>query len=170
VLLDNKLAGNFREAYLEQLHRHDLYVLPAIRDRHGTDEAGPALTMVCAQASGLPVISTKFPGAEISVIEGESGLYCEEKDSDSIVEKILQLIRDPDLRARMGKRGSEIAMREFSECGQMEKLMEIYRDVAGRSPVDSKARVETDGDKLRPLDRYRIPEIGVIQKSEVGEF
>lgn len=142
TILDNNLAGDFAETYRELLARSDLYVLPSVRDRHGTDEAGPALTMVCAQASGLPVVCTPFPGSEISMVDGETGFFCAENDECSLADHIEFFIRNPAARAEFGRRGSQIANEEFSEWLQIERLWAIYEEaIEGyRAPANYASR------------------------------
>lgn len=154
TLIDNKLAVDFTSSYRQILEASDIYVLPSVRDRFGTDEAGPSLTMVCAQAAGLPVISTPFPGSEISVIEGKTGLFCREEDSASLADKIRYLINHPEKWNTLGKAGSELVNREFSEFGQMEKLVGIYQEALGISPPAPLA------EKQLPLD-LPVQEIGL---------
>lgn len=130
-ILDNKLMGDFSTDFQSHLNEHDIYLAPSIQDRHGTDEGGPSLTAVCAQAAGLPVISTPFPGSEVSIIDGITGLICKERNSDSLAEKIETLILNKDLAASIGKAGSLLVNREFSQSGQMEKLLSIYDSCLG---------------------------------------
>ncbi|MGE3260732.1 MAG: glycosyltransferase family 4 protein [Bacteriovoracia bacterium] len=138
TLTDNHLTGDFHAAYRSVLEQSDLFVLPSIRDSRGTDEAGPALTMVCAQASGIPVVCTPFPGAEISLIPGETGLFCAEKDPTSLADCIDFFLQNPEQRETMGRRASELANREFSEWTQMDELTRIYEEVLGIfSPLPS---------------------------------
>ncbi len=130
-LIDNKLHGDFNTDFRGYLNEHDIYLTPSTQDRFGTDEGGPSLTMICAQAAGLPVVCTAFPGSEISVLDGITGLICQERNSDSLAEKIETLILDQDLARNIGKAGSILVKREFSESKQMEKLLAIYDECLG---------------------------------------
>lgn len=135
TIIDNQLRGNFHESYRRILEQSDLFILPSIRDRHGTDEAGPALTMVCAQASGLPAVCTPFPGSEISLIPGQTGLYCRDRDSVSLADGIEYFIKHPESLDTMGKNASELVNHEFSEWSQLDKLTSIYLDAMGIEPA-----------------------------------
>lgn len=133
-LIDNKLIGDFTSDYRSLLNECDIFVLPSVRDRSGTDEAGPALSMVCAQAAGLPVVCTPFPGSEISLIDGVTGLYCKERDTDSLTEKLEYLLDRPHLWNELGRKGSELVRKEFSQKTQMEKLFRVYEETLGLQP------------------------------------
>lgn len=130
-LIDNKLTGDFTSDYRALLNESDIFVLPSVADRHGTDEAGPALTMVCAQAAGLPVVCTPFPGSEISLRDGVTGLYCREHDASHLAEKIEHLLENPTLWNVMGRNGSQLVRESFSQKGQMEKMIGIYEEILG---------------------------------------
>src|SRR5439155_20199831 len=84
AIIDTQLAPNFVDIFRRALETHDIFVLPSTTSAAGDDEGGPALTMVCAQAAGLPVISTPFAGAERSVLEGVTGLFCRQDDAASL--------------------------------------------------------------------------------------
>lgn len=137
-LIDNKLIGDFTSDYRSLLNESDIFVLPSVTDRNGTDEAGPALSMVCAQAAGLPVICTPFPGSEISLVDGVTGLYCKERDAESLAERIEYLLDRPHLWNELGRKGSELVHREFAEKTQMEKLYRIYEEALGIQPRPEK--------------------------------
>jgi colanic acid/amylovoran biosynthesis glycosyltransferase len=128
-IIDDAIRGGFNELFRGLLDEHDLFVLPSIVGDDGVDEGGPALTMVCAQAAGLPVISTPFPGAEISVIEGKTGFFCKEKDPRSLADAIRNLLEQPECWKEMGAAGSRLVREEFAEATQMSKLCEIYREI-----------------------------------------
>lgn len=129
AVIDTALKGDFSAQYRELLSRCDAYALPSITDRYGTDEAGPALTMVCAQASGLAGVITPFPGASHSFENEETGFYCAESDPVSLANGLRRLALQPALRERMGLRASEMAHKAFAEKQQVRKLIELYYDV-----------------------------------------
>jgi glycosyltransferase involved in cell wall biosynthesis len=129
TLVDTELASNFSELYREALRTHDIFVLPSTTGVTGDDEGGPALTMVCAQAAGLPVICTPFPGAERSVVDGVSGLLCRQDDAASLAERMRWLADHRDAWNTIGKAGSEAVRADFSLEGQMAALLDIYRTV-----------------------------------------
>jgi colanic acid/amylovoran biosynthesis glycosyltransferase len=125
-IIDTELRPDFIEIFGGALRTHDIFVLPSVTAKNGDDEGGPALTLVCAQAAGLPIICTPFPGAEISVEGGRSGLFVEPKNTDDLSEKLAYLMDHKELWNQLGKAGSEQVWREFSEEGQMKKLGSLY--------------------------------------------
>jgi glycosyltransferase involved in cell wall biosynthesis len=55
-----------------------------------------------ALAAGLPIITTDRGAIAETVVHGESGFVLDDPVSAEIAEHVLRLIRDPDLRERMG--------------------------------------------------------------------
>lgn len=129
TIIDSEARRDFPSLYLKALQEHDIFVLPSTTAANGDDEGGPALTMICAQASGLPVICTPFVGSELSLIDGETGLYCKQDDSDSLHERMNFLMARPDLWKKFGGAGSALAFDQFSVSKQMKRLKAIYREL-----------------------------------------
>lgn len=128
-LIDTTGRKDFYSLFKDLLYDHDIFVLPSKASRYGEDEGGPALTMIYAQSTGLPVISTAFPGAEISVIDGKTGLFCQENNPDSLKEKMRCIIEDARLRNTMGLTGSLLVNQEFQLRTQLERLGNIYKEL-----------------------------------------
>lgn len=128
-VVDTACQGDFATLHYRLLKDHDLFVLPSIQASNGDDEGGPALTMVCAQAAGLPVVCTKFPGAEITMRHGETGFYAEEPSPGSFAAAIRVALGQRASWQSMGVEGSRLANENFGERRQIEKLVAIYEQV-----------------------------------------
>lgn len=129
AVIDTELAASFSQVYRRALDEHDIFVLPSTTGVNGDDEGGPALTMVCAQAAGLPAISTPFAGAERSMIDGVTGLLCRQDDAASLADRMQWLATHPEAWNALGRAGSDHVRAHFSLDGQMASLVRIYRDV-----------------------------------------
>ena len=132
TIVDTELASSFSTLYRDALDSHDIFVLPSTTGVNGDDEGGPALTMVCAQAAGLPAISTPFAGAERSMIDGVTGLLCRQDDAASLAEKMAWLAMNRDEWNRLGRAGSDHVRANFSLDRQMTELLGIYRSMTAR--------------------------------------
>lgn len=82
-------------------------------------------------ACGRPLITTDVPGCREVVRHGENGLLVPARDPEALAEAIATLLKDPALRARMGARGREIAVQEFSEERVVRETLEVYRELLG---------------------------------------
>ncbi len=127
TLINNQFTANFKAEYYALLKEHDVFLAPSIVAENGDDEGGPALTMIAAQYAGLPVIASRFAGAEISLVDGKTGFYCEQRDSESLFQKMRTIGERPHDWATMGKAGSELVNLEFSPSRQADKLLQIYK-------------------------------------------
>ncbi len=82
----------------EVYQRADIFVLPSFSE-------GLGMVTMEAMASGLPVIATKTSGAKDLVKDGETGFLVPVGDPVSIKEKILVLLKNPELKKSMGENG-----------------------------------------------------------------
>ena len=79
---------------LEIIARYDLLVFPSLFE-------GFALVILEAMAQGLPVITTPNSGASSAVEDGGNGFIVPIRDSDAIVDRVVQLAGDRDRLATM---------------------------------------------------------------------
>jgi glycosyltransferase involved in cell wall biosynthesis len=74
----------------------DVFVLPS-RSREGL-----SIALLEAMSAELPIVATKVEGMDEVISEGENGLLVPIKNPDVLAQAILQLLRDPQMRKRMG--------------------------------------------------------------------
>ncbi|MCA9118174.1 MAG: glycosyltransferase, partial [Planctomycetaceae bacterium] len=67
------------------------------------DAEGTPVSVTEAQASGLPVIATRHMGIQDVVVDGETGYLVDERDVSAMAERMVQLAREPELAAEMGR-------------------------------------------------------------------
>ena len=63
------------------------------------------MAVIEAMAAGKPVVCTRVGGVSGIVAEGETGYIVPVGDAEALAERMTRLLRDPQLRARMGQRG-----------------------------------------------------------------
>lgn len=76
-------------------------------------------------AAGVPVIASNIGGIPEIVQDGETGLLVSPTDSQTLSQAIIRLIKDEDLRRKMGDLGKE-RVKEFSSKGMTKKIEQIY--------------------------------------------
>jgi phosphatidylinositol alpha-1,6-mannosyltransferase len=98
----------------EELPAHhgagDVFAMPCRTRRGGLDVEGLGIVYLEASATGLPVVAGDSGGAPDAVLEGETGWVVRGGAADAPVEaadRIVTLLKDPELRARMGEKGRE---------------------------------------------------------------
>lgn len=83
----------------------DLFAMPSRNRLGGLEVEGLGIVYLEASACGLPVIAGNSGGAPDAVLEGESGFVVDGTSALEISRRAIQLLQNPELRARMGARG-----------------------------------------------------------------
>jgi len=87
--------------------------------------------LIEAAACGRPCVTTDLPGCRDIVRDDENGLVVPPGDVDQLVDCLIRLIDDGDLRRRLGQQGREIVETEFSERRVVEGTLAVYGDLLG---------------------------------------
>jgi glycosyltransferase involved in cell wall biosynthesis len=77
-----------------------------------------------AMASGKPVVASRVGGLKDIVVDGETGYLVEGGDVNGLVDRIDRLIKNKELRMKMGIKGIE-RVKEY----EWEKVIDKYREV-----------------------------------------
>ncbi len=88
---------------------------------------GTPVSLIEAQASGKPIVSTRVGGIANIVKEGETALLCESDDTDTFAAHLLRLIEDDKLRHEMSDRGTTHVMEGFSHLRLARDMSALYR-------------------------------------------
>jgi glycosyltransferase involved in cell wall biosynthesis len=94
-----------------------------------SDNEGTPVSLIEAQAAGVPVISTRVGGTPTVVVDGETGWLVEPDDVDGFARKLSALLSDPDSRARMGAAGQRRALERFGLERLLERLDRVYSEL-----------------------------------------
>ncbi len=100
----------------------DVVVIPSIA------EAMP-LGGLEAMACEKPVVASNVGGIPEIVTDGETGYLVAPKDYESIAQKIITLLENPELRKRMGERAGVIARDRFDIQNQISKIHSVYEQI-----------------------------------------
>jgi glycosyltransferase involved in cell wall biosynthesis len=84
-----------------------------------------------AMAARLPVVATAVGGSPEIVREGEDGFLVPPGAPAALARRILELLDDAPLRARLGARGRAIVEREFSLEQMRASYDALYEDLTG---------------------------------------
>jgi glycosyltransferase involved in cell wall biosynthesis len=97
---------------------------------------GMPRAVVSAMAAGLPVIAAAVGGLAEVVQEGRTGYLFEAGDAEGLADRLIELLADQDVRARLGAAGRE-AVRELDVSRMIERTREIYEESLGeKDPPD----------------------------------
>ena len=75
---------------------------------------GTPVAIMEAQASGLPVISTRHGGIKDVILEEETGLLCDEKDVDQMAISMIRLLKNKSEAETMGQNGRKRVLEKYT--------------------------------------------------------
>ena len=96
----------------------DIFTLPSL-------DEGLGIVILEAMNSGLAVVASNVGGIPEMVDNDETGLLVEPANSDDLARGLITLIKDKDLRVKMGELAKE-RVKRFSSDIMIQKLEKIY--------------------------------------------
>jgi glycosyltransferase involved in cell wall biosynthesis len=132
AIAERRLSGTVRylgpvvgEAKSDVLLSADILAFPTYND------AFP-LVVLEAMGAGLAVVATPEGAIPDMVRDGETGILVPHRDPEKLADALQRLLENPDLCRQMGRRGREIAIREYPSDAFHRRMKEIW-DVVIRS-------------------------------------
>ncbi len=115
----------FRRDVLRYLASFEVVVLPSRRE---------ALPVVLREAGmmGRPAVAAAVGGVEEIVVSGETGLVYPSGDVEALADGVRTLLRDRELRRRMGAAARERSVRLFGVDGWVDQTLALFGEVAER--------------------------------------
>jgi len=105
----------------ELMNASDVFVFPTLRE-------GMPMAPLQAMSCGLPVIISRIPGiTDLANIEGETGLFVQPGDLDSLQIAMLKLAGSAQLRVRMGAAAVKRIHAHFGWQKHVSEWEDLYR-------------------------------------------
>lgn len=125
------LVGSLPPAEIaKELRQAHIFCLASHRSEDG-DMEGLPISILEAQATGLPIVSTRHSGIPEAVIEGRSALLAEENNPHDLAKQLLSLMSQPNNWAEFGAVGRTWVNTNFHADNQADRLNEVYRRLIG---------------------------------------
>ena len=99
------------------------------------DSEGSPVAVMEAQLSGLPVVATRHAGIPEVVMDGSTGILVEEGDVQAMANAMAQLVRNPQLAARLGAAGQERMSLNFTVEHHLAAVSALLHRVAQQGAV-----------------------------------
>jgi len=113
-----RFTGEYDHGSLLEIEQSaDIFLFPSLNE-------GMSNSMLEAMASGLPIVMTPTGGAEELVEDGKNGFLVDFRSARDIKKKLDILIKDAELRKRMGQESRRIA-----ESLSWEKVARSYTEM-----------------------------------------
>ena len=123
VLFFGEIANHLIPSYVNQM---DIFIMPALRETFG-------VAAVEAQAAEVPVIAANIEGVREVVLHGETGLLVDPLDPKTLAASIVELIRDPEKRERMGAAGRKFVSRRYDWNRNVDTVERVYHGLLHHS-------------------------------------
>ncbi|MDX8392419.1 MAG: glycosyltransferase family 4 protein [Mariprofundaceae bacterium] len=111
-----------REDMPHVLAQSHIVCLPSYRE-------GLPKSLLEAASCGRPIVTTNVPGCRGVVCDGGNGILVEVRNSAALADALAQLLADSTLRQRMGRRGRERVIDEFSQEKIVAQVLALYREI-----------------------------------------
>jgi glycosyltransferase involved in cell wall biosynthesis len=106
-------------------------------------EGGVGMVNLEAMASGKPVVGADAGGTPEAIIDGDTGLLVDDPDDVAATTTAIErLLRDGELRARLGRAGRARARDHFSMDAYARRVQDAYRDAQARSELRRREALE----------------------------
>ncbi len=125
VTAHGPVYGNNKNAFFE---KSNIFVFPTYY--HGETFG---LVLLEAMQYGLPCISTKEGGIPSVIVDNETGYLIPPQDPNTLADKILQLIENPNLQEKMGKSGMQRYLQYFTIEKFEDNMIRILNDCIKRA-------------------------------------
>lgn len=107
-----------------------IFALACATEKDGGKDNLPTVLME-AMAASLPCVSTRLAGVPEMVLDGKTGLLCEERSPADFAAHLATLLRDPALCDRMGAEGLNHARQTFAQTVTGTQLLETFAQRTG---------------------------------------
>jgi len=104
------------------LHASDVFCRPSLSEGLGN-------VFLEAMAAGVPVVGTKVGGIPDFLVDGETGLFCEARNSKNIAENIKKILEDIGLRDKLILNGKNLVKEKYSWNMIADKMKNIFTDL-----------------------------------------
>lgn len=112
----------------ERLGSARVFCLPSITAVNG-DAEGLPISLLEAQSSGIPVVTSAGGGTEEGIIPGKTGFAIPEKDIDGLAGALSRLLNDHELASQFGEEGKNFAIEKMDLKFCTAKLESIYEEI-----------------------------------------
>jgi glycosyltransferase involved in cell wall biosynthesis len=132
------LLPGFRTDVLGCIKGFDLFAMSSVTEGLGT-------SLLDAMACSRAIVATRAGGIPEIVEDGRGGVLVETRDHATMARAILRLLRDDDLRRRMGEAGLARVSERFTVERMVAETAAVYERVAGtRRATDTAHRLAHD--------------------------
>jgi len=133
---DRFIFGGFQKDVARVLSAFDASVFPSLWE-------GTPLTLFEALAAGRPIVATDADGLMDVLTDGHDALIVPKRDAAALAKRILELMGDPALRARIAAEG-RVTARDYDIAAFVRKMERLYDLLHAKSRATRRGVVDTE--------------------------
>ncbi|MBL4594019.1 MAG: glycosyltransferase, partial [Flavobacteriales bacterium] len=90
---------------------------------------GTPVTLIEAQASNNPIVTTDVGGVRNIVLKDETAFVVESNNLEEVVTSLMKLVEDDELRNKMGEKGWDFVSKEFHYMRLVDDMRNLYHSL-----------------------------------------
>ena len=102
------------------LRAADFFVLPSTAE-------GLPMSILEAQASGVPVFAAPTAGVPELLVNGKTGYLIDSEDADGYAGRIYELLRNPNLYMKVAEQAHAAIVKDYSWRRYVERISDVYQ-------------------------------------------
>lgn len=114
------------KVYKQLYQRADVFVLPSLFENS-------PYTLLEAMSCGCACVVHRCSGMAEMVEDGKSGIFFENADPQGLADKVVELLQNPELRARLGQNARSRILENYSLTVGANQAIEFYQSVIAES-------------------------------------
>jgi colanic acid/amylovoran biosynthesis glycosyltransferase len=118
----------------EMMGKAHIFLLPSVTAANG-DQEGTPVSIMEAQSTGLPVVSTLHSGIPEVVLDGKTGFLVPERDVESLTDRLRRLISEPHTRQSMGRMAIRHMIQNYDIRDLNVQLENLYKELRANSGI-----------------------------------
>lgn len=150
------LGAQPQSMVLKEMAEADIFFLPSLTAENGDREGSP-VSILEAEATGLPIVSTIHTGIPEIVVDGKTGFLTPEKDTFAMAERLKQLVLDPEFRVKMGKAGRAHVETNYDRKNEIDNLEKLFVNL-----LKNKLLISEMSENQLSMARERIRNLGIL--------
>lgn len=130
---DHFTFGGFHETPSLLFNEGDISILSSISE-------GFPYTVIESMSCGRPVVATDVGGVSEAI--ADCGIVCKPRDAGSLADGVIKLLKDSELRNRLGKKARERILENYTITESVENYRDIYKKLHEQQPVPASSSIE----------------------------
>ncbi len=111
---------------VDEMMRADLFIQPSVTASNGNTEGGYPVAVLDAQATGMPILTTRHADNPECVLKDKSAKISEERDWETLGQQLIDLVEAPQTWPAMGHAGRAHVDQQYNARTQGRVLAKIY--------------------------------------------